>query len=153
MRILCYRGVGLISRAIRFQTRSLYSHVAIELQEHEIYEAWHVGGVRQLRYAIDGHDKSTVIDIYRVDPAINCDIDKVRAFLQSQIGKKYDFKSVARFLTRRKVRADDKWFCSELVLAAIQAGGGELLHVNPSEASPRDVAISPYLFYEATLRG
>lgn len=151
MRILAYRGVGIISKAIQFQTRSPYSHVAIEIAEHRIYEAWHVGGVRQLRYAIDGHDESTRIDIYRLDPALDCDVDKVEMFLLQQTGKRYDFKSVARFLTRRKVRKDDRWFCSELVLAALQAGGVNLLHINHSEASPRDVSISPHLIYEGVL--
>lgn len=148
MQILAYRGRSLISKAIQFQTRSPYSHVAIKLDDYEIYEAWHVGGVRRLRYALDGHDDATPIDIYRVDPSLDYDTHKVRAFLRAQLGKKYDFKSVARFVSRRKVRADDRWFCSELVLAALESGGLSLLNIIPSEASPRDVTISPLLLLE-----
>ena len=150
MKILLYRGKSFVSKAIQLQTRSPYSHVAIQLDEHEIYEAWHVGGVRRLRYATEGHDSGTVIDICRINNVSDGSVDKVRAFLQSQIGKKYDFKSVLRFITRRKVRADNRWFCSELVLAALEAGGIKLLNINYSEASPRDVSISPNLTYENT---
>ena len=145
MKILAYRGKSIVSLAIKFQTRSPYSHVAIELSGHEIYEAWHVGGVRRLRYRAEGHSPGTPVDVFRVDSPDHIDVDKVRAFLQAQVGKKYDFWSVGRFLSRRKAPANDKWFCSELVLAALEAGGCSLLHINPSEATPRDVSISPLL--------
>lgn len=148
MKILLYRGKSFVSKAIQLQTRSAYSHVAIQLGDYEIYEAWHVGGVRKLRYATEGHSDGTPIDIYRIDYIPDGAVDKIRKFLQQQVGKKYDFKSVLRFITRRKVRADDRWFCSELVLAALEAGGIKLLNINYSEASPRDVSISPHLIYE-----
>ena len=33
MKLLAYRGVSWISKAIRWQTRSKYSHIAIELED------------------------------------------------------------------------------------------------------------------------
>lgn len=146
MKLLFYRGKSLISRAIRFQTRSPYSHVAVQVGQNEYYEAWHVGGVRRLRYAMEGHSEGTPIDVYRVDGSYVR--ERVLEYLRSQVGKKYDFMSVARFLSRRKAPHNDKLFCSEYVMQAFAYGGLDLLHGKPSEMSPRDLSISPLLFYE-----
>ena len=151
MKILLYRGRSLISRLIQFQTRSDYSHVALMMDDCSVYEAWHVGGVRHLRSPFDGHSSGTYIDIFRITDLRDCDVDQVEFFLSKQLGKKYDFASVVRFITRREAPADDKWFCSELVLAALKRGGVELLRLPPSEASPRDVSISPLLQYDKTI--
>lgn len=153
MKLLFYKGKGLVSKAIRFQTRSEYSHVAVRLRDHTVVEAWHVGGVRRLRYPHEGHASGTPVDVFRLDDSFAYDPDLVEAFLLSQLGKKYDFKSVFRFITRRKVVLDDAWFCSELVLAAFAAGGSRLLRGNPSEASPEIASLSPYLVYEKTIYG
>ena len=151
MKILLYKGKSLISKAIQFQTRSEYSHCALQLDDHFIVEAWHVGGVRGIRYSGEGHASGTVVDVYGIHPAAEYDADLVGTFIRKQLGKKYDFWSVGRFLSRRDAPANDKWFCSELVLAALAAGGLDLLHINHAEASPRDVSISPMLHYEKTI--
>ncbi len=147
MKILAYKGKGLISRLIQFQTRSPYSHVALLLNESEVIEAWHVGGVRKLATPFVGHDLKTVIDVYNITE--DFDEETVLKFLQKQLGKSYDFRSVFRFLTREKVVNDDKWFCSELICEAFSKGGLPLLkNISCSMVSPRDVSISPYLEFE-----
>lgn len=144
MKILQYRGVSLISKGIQWQTRSPYSHTAVLLDdEHSVIEAWHKGGVRRLANPFEGHDLKTVIDVYDVEG--DYDADAVLEFLNSQMGKKYDFWAIGRFLTRRQHQANDKWFCSELAVEAFKRGGLELLRGKPSLLSPRDVALSPYL--------
>lgn len=151
MKVYLYRGKSLVSKAIQFQTRSPYSHVAFQFAEYEIYEAWHIGGVRKLRYATEGHSPGTAIDVCRVHLPPDFSVDKAREFAEEQVGKGYDFKSVWRFLSRRSVALDDRWFCSEYLLATCEAGGAELLRILPSMATPRDVDISPLLSYEFTI--
>lgn len=150
MKILQYRGVSIISKGIQLQTRSPYSHSAIMLDDGSVIEAWHKGGVRHLRDPFEGHDDKTVIDVYEIQADFNENV--TMAFLRGQLGKKYDFRSVIRFLTRLRSRDNDKWFCSELVVEALRAGGLTLLRGHSSMFSPRDVAMSPYLFKTETLR-
>ena len=145
IKILCYRGRSLISKAIQLQTRSPYSHIAVEVSPFRVYEAWHVGGVRRLSSAMQGHTPGTEIDRYSVEGDYN--EDQVREYLNSQLGKGYDFWAVARFVSRRRSPDNDnRLFCSEYALNAFAAGGLPLLHGRSSELSPRDVALSPYLF-------
>ncbi len=144
MYLLAYRGRSLISKAIRWQTRSVYSHVALEDLNGTVYEAWHVGGVRKLGSLQHGHAPGTKIDRFAIIPVL--DDMAVRSFLLEQLGKKYDYRSVFRFLTRRECAADDRWFCSELVAYALNLGGVQLQSRIPSsKLSPRDVCMSPVL--------
>ena len=156
MIILQYKGTGLVSKLIQKQTRSPYSHTAIEFSDGKIIEAWRTGGerfwhgcVRWITNPWDGHAEDTVIDSYRIDGYV--DEAAARAFAEHQIGHRYDFTSVMRFVSRRNAPANDKWFCSELALSIIESGGLDLLHGNPSRMSPRDVVLSPLLYYEKAL--
>lgn len=161
MRILLFRGKGSVSSLIRWQTRSQYSHVAIQLASGQVIEAWegniwrllgsyltkHVqhDGVRwheslaELRAA---HKPGTPIEAYDVVLPAERDAEQ---FLRRQVGKQYDLRSVARFLSRRDAPVNDRWFCSELACYAARLGGRPLLRMNCAHASPRDVAVSPLL--------
>lgn len=148
MRILLYQGKSLISRAIRWQTRSKYSHAAVELDSGQVIEAWRKG-VRMTESMSDDHTPGTMVDCF----AINAEFDptQVEDYLLMQIGKKYDFKAIARFLTRRDQRDNEKWFCSELVAAAFNMAEVRLLaRIPDSHVSPRDLWISPLLVYQET---
>jgi uncharacterized protein YycO len=150
VKILLYRGVGWVSRVIQWQTRSPYSHAAVQLSSGKVIEAWHVGGVRMLDSPFDGHAKGTEIDVFGVRGGFNP--PAVEDFLLKQIGKRYDFLSVARFVSRRDAPDDDRWFCSELVVAAFRMGSLSLLAGPPSYISPRDLRLSPCLIPYGTLR-
>jgi len=143
MKVLLYRGRSIISRGIQLQTRSKYSHAAVMLDDRTVIEAWHKGGVRRLDSPFDGHSEKTLIDVYKVDDTYYPEI--VEDFLKQQIGKKYDFRSVLRFMTRIKAKDNDKWFCSELVVEAFRRGGIDLLKGPAGMLSPRDLGISPHL--------
>lgn len=149
MNVLAYRGVSLISRAIRWQTRSPYSHIALEMADGAIYEAWHVGGVRCMPDYRIGHTPGTRIDVFGL-PITAMGEAHARTFLDEQVGKKYDFADVLRFLSRRSATENDKWFCSELALVALRKAGVKLLNLEPWAASPRDVTISPLLVKTGT---
>ncbi len=149
MKLLLYRGKGIISRSIRWQTRSKYSHAAIMLDDGTTYESWHKGGVRKVSHPWEDHDPTTLIDVYSVDRPL--DTVAMLQYLESQLGKKYDFKSIGRFLTRRDAPANDKLFCSEYALEAFYEGGVELLCIEPSHCSPAHLAMSPLLQFERTI--
>jgi hypothetical protein len=156
---LFYRGKGLISKGIQWQTRSIYSHVAVRCKGY-VYEAWHTGGdwpwsgrVRRLGHPLDGHDDRTPIDIYQLNNPSGFDIDAAESYLKSQLGKSYDFSSVFRFISRRKAPSNKKLFCSEYGMECALAGGKILLHMLPSEAAPAHLSISPELSYMETING
>ena len=149
MRVLGYRGVSVVSKLIKLQTRSDYSHVAVELTDGGVIEAWQSGGVRRIDNAFIDHSPRTVIDAYRVSAYF--DEAAVEEYLYNSIGQAYDFSSVLRFVTRRHATDNTKKFCSELVELAFKAGGCNLLNGNPSEHSPRDTLLSPHLIFEGVL--
>jgi uncharacterized protein YycO len=123
MRIALYQGVGGLSRAIRFLTRSKYSHAAFLLNDNTVIEAWTDGGVRHVANLSVRHTPGTVVDIYQYDtPLSPREEDVLLNFLHEQLGKDYDFSHVLRFVTRRPGKEDTtEWFCSELVDAASNA--------------------------------
>jgi uncharacterized protein YycO len=91
------------------------------------------------------------IDYYEVVRAAPEQRDGALAFCFQQLGKLYDRPGIVRFLLaillNRKpaVRADQAWFCSELVAAAYRAQGLALAPVSASYTSPADLAVSPEL--------
>jgi len=149
MKILAYKGLSTISKLIRWQTRSCYSHIAIELDDGSVIEAWHVGGIAHNQSFRTVHTKGTPVDVFAVMDKYN--YEDVVAFLLDQVGKKYDFGSIARFMTRRDEPHDEKWFCSELAMAAVSKGDVDLLKRIPaSHVSPGQLATSPLLGYIET---
>ena len=81
-------------------------------------------------------------------------LGKVWFFAKEQIDKGYDYTMVARFVSRRQEQrsSSDKWFCSELVFAALQKAGIDLLRdVEPWAVSPGLLAKSPLLKWEKTI--
>jgi uncharacterized protein YycO len=143
--IKLYRGTGLINSLIRWQTRSHYAHAAIQIDEH-IYEALPFKGVirRFTRSADMAADTFLVAypDSLYTDRLTN----RVRSFLEEQVGKGYDFAGVVRFVTREKAKDDDTWFCSELVYEALRQAGMKLLRCDESwKVSPGLLALAPSL--------
>lgn len=140
-KVLFFRGKGFFSMLIRWQTRSRYSHAAILLDNGHIIESWQKGGV-QISHIKDW----SKIDAYSVDGMTPDQWETAIKFAKSQLGKKYDLRSVFRFLSKRKAPDNSKWFCSELVYAAITIAGVELLrNIESSEVSPAILSYSPKL--------
>jgi uncharacterized protein YycO len=119
------------------------------LNDGSVIEAWASGGVRHIPTPFNGHKPRTPIDMYTVNAGYNTDL--IEQYLLSQVGKKYNWKAVARFLTKRKAPDNDRMFCSELVLEAFRRGKLKLLNGAPAEQSPRDLAMCPYLEFQRTL--
>lgn len=144
--IVLYSGSSLISRLIRWQTRSEYSHAALLFEDDWFIEAREFSRV----HATLGlqRKKGESVDIFTVEGMTFDQVHELRAFAVRQLGKKYDYRMVARFLSRRQQdRASRrKWFCSELVFAAFRHAGVSLLRATePWEVSPGLLARSPAL--------
>ena len=144
MRILLFRGKGFISSLIRWQTRSRqYSHAAILFDDGALFEAWQGKGVR-----VTGIISWVNVDAFACHAISPVQISQVRAFLMNQLGKPYDYVGVLRFVSRRKHSSDEsKWFCSELVVAALRAADFLLFNVNvqPYQIAPEMICWSSHL--------
>lgn len=140
--VLLFRGLGIASALIRWQTRSRYSHAAILLPGRggTIIESWQWDGVRTK--TLTDWDGIDVYDVAGMSPE---KWHRAISWAQSHIGAGYDWTGVMRFLSRRRVHWDDKFFCSELVFAAMCFAGVRLLKAHPAEVSPGLMALSPLL--------
>ena len=62
------------------------------------------------------------------------------------MGRKYDYGDILAFLLRRPRPHNAKWFCSELIFAATQHAGIEVLaRIEPWQVFPGLLAFSPLL--------
>jgi hypothetical protein len=114
---------------IRIATMSRFSHVAIEV-DNTIYESRFATGVHKPKHI------KNVTDIIELD---NLDDESVKAFLEAQVGKKYDSKAICSFMFSRTWEDLNKWFCSELGAMAIKVGGYKGIPNNLSKISPEDL--------------
>lgn len=147
--IALYRGISCASRVIRWKTWSAYSHASWLAPDfsREI-EAWK-GEVREQSVPFAAHTPGTVADLFEFFEGA-ADADRGMAhFLREQIGKPYDWPGILGFATRRQqsdLKAQAKWFCSELVFAAaVHAERPLLLRVQPWQVYPGMIAYSTQL--------
>jgi uncharacterized protein YycO len=143
MKIALFKGSGIIATLIRWQSRSSYAHAAVIDENGVVYEAL-TTGVRSAQLWTTDHTRSDY-DLFEVEttPEQN---DMMRSFLWRQLGKRYDFTMVLRFLTREQETRNStgKWFCSELVFAAFAYAGIKLFErTEPWEVSPGMLARTP----------
>lgn len=142
MRVVLFRPTSLIGRLIAWQTRNEYSHAALLFDDGTLYEALEFNGVRKVP---DWQPGAELVDIFEV----SVDSDQaMREWLEKQVGKEYDYRSVIRFITRKQEDRKDsgRWFCSELVFAALKKGGAQVLErIEPWAVSPALLSYSPFL--------
>ena len=139
--VLLFRGRGVISSLIRWQTRGAYSHAAILRPDGTIIESWQGAGVR-IKDITDwrGVDR---FDVPLMSPEMWA---SALTFADSMVGSGYDYWAIARFVSRARMPDNQRWFCSELVFAALaHAGLPPLARVEPWAVSPGVLATSPYL--------
>lgn len=114
IRIAAYKGKSWVSKGIRWQTWSDYSHVAIILGTDEIIEAWQGSDeVRVIKNLSDGHSPGTEVDVYSVPMTFSQEI-KFKKVARSLVGAEYDYAGIAGFLVRQHFENSEKYFCSEL---------------------------------------
>jgi uncharacterized protein YycO len=146
--IAAFKGLSPASRIIRSVNWGDYSHIAwVDDGTFECIESWGTG-TRLIKSIHEQHTPGTPVDLFLVQgstPAIEA---KVRAFLLTQIGTSYDWLGILHFLTRKPEGQSGKakWFCSELIFAAYQSAGINLLErVPPYKVYPSMLVMSPLL--------
>ncbi len=166
--ILLCKGKGWISSLIRWETGSIYSHVAVVASASLglIVEAVPKGGVR----AISIENYKTPYDLYRVKDRASFEPLQVVAYLIRTLARKYDLQSTVKlgcelllrnlgFIQLAVLKAakqkeaadslqkDQDYFCSELCYLAFMAGGLDIVPQigNAETTSPGDIARSPLM--------
>lgn len=134
-RVYLYSGRTPVEWAVRWQSRSKYSHAAIEIRGW-LYEALCFQGV--VKRGVKEHDrKADCFDVY-TSPHQR---DVMRDWLNTVVGQKYDWLGVARFVSRRNGGHPNRWFCSELVYEALSRANMPLFERTQAwEVSPGDLA-------------
>lgn len=125
MKIHFYKGTWLISRLIQWRTRSIYSHVAIEIEDENgshIYESVVNKGVIKTKYGACQYVKRDTIELHAWIDEKHAIID----FLEEQIGKPYDYRLIWSIVRNTQGNEREKWICSELVQKALEKAG--ILH-------------------------
>ena len=136
--ILLRASNGIVGNLISWQTRGPYCHAAIEV-DGMIYEAGGGNGLDPVKcYPSVGEWDRYAVEVENPE--------KLIGWLRSQLGKPYDWRMVLRFVTRQQEARETsgKWFCSELVFAALKHAGVSLFNeTEPWEVSPSMLPRSP----------
>jgi len=148
--VLAYSGKGRASRVIKYFTLSKISHVGLVYDSTTIVESTSLRG-------FTGVVKHSIADLgayegrvwrLRLIPELREDLDvgRLQEFLDQHVGKEYDYRQAAlsgidwfwwkSFTTERDF---SRWFCSELVTAALAEQGLLSGVQNPSETTPADM--------------
>jgi len=118
--IFTNKHMSISSMVIKLLTFSKFSHMAVLLKDGNVIDTTFLSGVRiQSLEQFSKHYRNRVIrEIALPNEAA------AEQFLHSQIGKPYDWASLVGIIARNGKWTDEgKWFCSELVEAAVKAGG------------------------------
>lgn len=164
MRIALYQGTSFISQAIRWQTRSVYSHAAFLLDDGSVIEAWQPK-VRRVLSADPNtrnwelgalslqHTPGTKVDLFEfLQPLTRGENLALETLALDQVGIDYDYVGITRFVTRYGGGDDKKLFCSEQVFDDCAKIGRRLLNrCEGWEVPPRDIARSPLLKFQQSL--
>ena len=140
MRIALYRGTSPVSRAIRWMTRSQWSHAAFVFDEASAkavesltpacrgrlpsigvgttIEAWQ-GGMKCSPSISTLHTSGTVVDLFEFTVPLNAwEEEALVRWLAARIGAPYNYRDVLRFVTRRRGNLNGRLFCSEAIAQA-----------------------------------
>jgi len=102
------------------------------------------------------HARGTEVDIFDFDKRLSPEeLNKIEQFLFAQVGKKYDYLGLFRFIPicrwiLKKADNVNAWFCSELTSEACEQAGRKLLKKPPQETTPEDISTSLLLHYVET---
>ncbi len=146
MRVALYKGRGIVSKLILWQSRGHFSHAAKVLPDNSVIESREFKGVQKRPHFRPVEGQETV-RLFEVETTPVQDL-AINAFLVDQLGKGYDYLSILRFITRQNTNRYTRgtWFCSELVFSAFRHAGIDLLaRIDAWAVSPGQLATSPLL--------
>ena len=164
-----YSGTSLISRLIRWQTWSKYSHVSMIIADSDNvkkwieYEAWHVSDKTKWYRPLAGyfqkvpfgknHKKGTKVDLFEVEGITSLQIDLCKEQAENFARKKipYDYSGVSGFLVRKPYGDNNKLFCSESIVEILKFASIKIINVESYKTSPGTLSLSPIITYRKTL--
>ncbi|MDE2100612.1 MAG: hypothetical protein KGL39_25435 [Patescibacteria group bacterium] len=172
IRIAAFKGIGWISDGIKLLTYSEYSHIALlfdeefhvagrHIQKGDVIEAWQ-GGVKHAKSLSENHTKGTPVDIFSFrKPLTNVEAREAAEYFASNIGKKYDYINIVRFVPIVRViipkPAPNSWtrqhvFCSELAVQGFAHAQRPLFErCKAWEIPPRDIPRLTLLRHDKTI--
>lgn len=106
---------GIVSRAIRWLTHSWCSHVDIVMPDGSLLGAHLQTGVLVRPAGYAPFTQARILGL----PAGKTTTDHFYDFSLSQVGKPYDLTAILAFVANREWQTPDRWFCSELIAAAL----------------------------------
>ena len=87
-------------------------------------------------------------ELYRFEVS-DLEYESLKGFLENQLGKKYDWLAILSLgLFKRDWQSETKWFCSELLLTALNKCTSLRLLNTDADAfrvTPRDLYLSPFM--------
>jgi len=136
------RDTSVISELIGWQTFGKWSHVEFCLPDG------YLGSQAPEGVKLRPWDYCKPSEELRCTVEVPTDVGKrILAFARAQIGKPYDYKSIAGFIMRRDWTDANAWFCSELVAASFKHAGHPLLRTEEcNRISPSTLSLSPLLY-------
>jgi hypothetical protein len=130
-----YRGQGYGSGAIKWFTRSQYSHVSLVFFMHGVWEEIEaIQGKGVISHKPHSARRKDFAE-YSV-PASEEQIISIHIGSRSVLGAKYDWQGVFSFLLHRTKHTLNKFFCSEFVAYQLLKGGYKLSRRVPYKQSP-----------------
>ena len=166
--ILMFKGVGFVSKIIKWRTKSAYSHAGIVAWWNDrlmVLEAVGKGvEARPISYALNHYKGS--FDYYRLKEEVPITAEqrkKMIVYAQRQLGKGYATGQLIRFffklLFNLKMASKDegkppgKFFCSQYVSAVYNEGGFDLaIEFGDKFTTPNQIAKSKLLEYVGTVK-
>lgn len=109
-----------------------WGHCGLVTPQGTVIEAVAFGGVVEssLHHAQARASKWAIVEVECPDPVAAV------AFARQQLGKPYDWGGIFGMVAREPWARDDRWFCSELVEAALAAGGRRRFRVETHRVTP-----------------
>lgn len=126
-------GPDMVSYFIRLKTTGKYSHIEFLLDDETTLGSRSSGGVKERPL-----DSFPTVWNFEID-VTQGQHDKTFAFAFAQKGKSYDYTAIVGIELDRDWREDNSWYCAELFMAALEAGGvidrlaDAINHVTPEE--------------------
>ena len=131
---------GILSAIIRFFTWSRYSHVDFIVGPEYLIGPYPGVGTQREKVARRKQKASRWV-ICEFDASH----EKMRAAMESIIGKPYDWGAIFGFVLRQDWQDDRAWFCSEAIAWASRMAGTPLVTEKAWRVTPRDLLMSPRL--------
>lgn len=137
MKVIFTRNNWPASILIRVLTASRWHHCGIVIGNH-VVEASAWGGVRKVPLGeFKTRGKWAIYDVPLTNEESMCE------WLSQQLGKPYDWLGVFGLVLSHNWHKENRWYCSELVAAAAEKGGTQLVRRSLKGVTPRDLWVLP----------